>query len=193
MIEQHREQSLMDEILADPRGRAEMALADLELRMSTLLTTAFRLRGDVEAQGIADIFEIPVERVEVFLEGDESLPAEVFARYVRVLGYVPVLNLMAVDDDAPELPDYLGEHWRGAIVDTYVQIGASSDGSHPVTVDAHRPHARVESIGDPVYVSSYDVRSRTRFHDSRAWNIRQETSETSEEEQAPVARAIRSK
>lgn len=142
MTEQHDDLSFMDQVEADPRGRAEMAVADAQLQLEALFEQAVEEAGEVNERSIADALGVPVERVQRILTGEDPLRFESFIRYLSTLGRTAKISLTTHESS----------HER--IVDHFEQLGASPNGITTITWHRETPDYEAEAIEAPRHTGS---------------------------------------
>jgi len=160
MIEQHEEQTFVEQVEADPRGRAELAIAEAQLRIEELLQEAVRLAGPIDYAKVAASLGVPAERAQRILEGEDELRFESFVRYLSVLGRKAEISLDA-------------EPTGIVLVDHFEQAGSSSRGTSMIEWDRRITDIEVEALENPRYTGttwnvsgmSFELDSR----DSHGW------------------------
>lgn len=158
MTELHDEPSLVDQVLADPRGRIEFALAEYSMRLEELFHAVFAARPDVDLSEIARTLGVDVERIERLLEGEDELAPAAFVRYASALGYRVVTNAVPDRDSIPELPD-ASQQWGGAYVDRFEQRFVSMHGVETAPIMRFRLAVDSVPLEQPRYVRTIDSKT----------------------------------
>ncbi|NII42142.1 plasmid maintenance system antidote protein VapI [Curtobacterium flaccumfaciens] len=148
MTEQHDDLTFVEQIEADPRGRAELAVAEAQLRIEELLQEAVDGLDNINHSAVAEALGVPVDRVVRVLEGDDPLRFESFIRYLSVLGRSARISLTAASATTlPSPPGILA-------IDHFEQIGASSHGVSTIEWDRRVTDFEVEAIEPPRYTGT---------------------------------------
>jgi hypothetical protein len=86
--------SLVDQMRADPRGRAELALASFENALESLFFEALATKPDVSEADAARIMGVPSERVHDLWDGAADFRPEAVIRYLSLLGFTATVALV---------------------------------------------------------------------------------------------------
>jgi plasmid maintenance system antidote protein VapI len=132
--------STLEELQNAPRSRAELAVAEFQLRMEELLEQAVDSISHLDVAFIAHTLDVDEARVERVLDGTDRLKAESFIRYASLLGFSPQLGLVRTDaaagDDMP--PDAaIGQSVRHEFTHHYKQLGATTQGLSTIVWQQH--------------------------------------------------------
>ena len=103
MIAEIKKPTLIELEESSAEGQREMSAARLNLRVVTLLNHAFESSGASQKE-LADRIGVGESRVSQILNGDGNLRVSTFARYLRALGYVAVIEGRPADSSVPPLP-----------------------------------------------------------------------------------------
>lgn len=141
MTEQPEEQTFVDQVEADPRGRAELAIAEAQLQLEALLDEAVRHAGHIDHAKIAASLGVTAERAQRILDGEDELRFESFVRYLSVLGRKARISL-------DKEPDAI------VLVDHFEQVGASSSGTSMIEWDRRTTDIEVEALEEPRYLGT---------------------------------------
>lgn len=142
MTEQHDSYDLEGEIASNPRLEAELAVAEMQLRMEQLLEQAVDAAASVDFERIAEVLEVSVDRVARVLDGIDAPRLESFVRYVTLLGFTPELRLAATSNAAGS---------NSGVVDHYSQVGANDSGTFSIQWHREAPSLDVEGMSELTY------------------------------------------
>ncbi|WP_146240654.1 hypothetical protein [Curtobacterium sp. MCPF17_011] len=153
MTEQHEGASFVEQIESDPRGRAELALAEAQLKLEELFERVINDSGALDYAGIAKTLGVPVDRVQRVFSGEDTLRFEAFVRYLSLLGRSVKIELVAKRDP------------YCSVVDHFEQVGASPAGVTSVHWHREAADPALEAIGPLRYTGTHEPSTGISYYD----------------------------
>jgi hypothetical protein len=154
MTEQPEGMTFIEQIEADPRGAAEFAVADAQLRLEELLDHAIRDASGIDIGSIAETLRVSPERVKRILEGEDPLRFESFIRYLSAIGRTVRIDLV------PKALDF-----TPALVDHFEQLGATIAGPKKILWHREVEEIELEPMESMRYVGTSDIKTGTMSYD----------------------------